>query len=96
MVYLHCLFLILIIGSPTGFFNSTRGLRQGDPLSSYLFVLGMEAFSLFIDKTMSGGYLSRCKFRGRNGSKGKITHLLFGDDTLVFCKVLEYQMIYLT
>ena len=89
-------FSILINGRPAGFFNSTRGLRQGDPLSPYLFVLGMKAFSLLIDKVVSGGYLSGYKFRGRNGSEGKVTRLLFADDTLAFCKDLEDQMVYLS
>ena len=65
-------------------------------MSPYLFVLGMKAFSLLIDKAVSGGYLSRYMFRGRNGSKGKVTHLLFADDTLVFCKDLKDQMVYLS
>ena len=56
----------------------------------------MEAISLLIDKAVSGGYLSGYKFRGRNDFDGKVTHLLFADDTLVFCEDLEDQMVFLS
>ena len=68
----------------------------GDPLSPYLFVFGMEAISLLVDKVGKGGFISSYKFKGRNGTKRQIIHLLFTDDTLVFYKDTEDQMAYLS
>ena len=85
----------MINGSPIGFFNSSGGPRQGDPLSPYLVVLGVEALSLLIDKAVSGGFLAGYKIKERNGEELQVTHLLFVDDTLVFYSDLEIQMAYL-
>ena len=85
-------FSVLVNGCPTGFFWSSRGLRQGDPLLPYLFVLGMEALSLMVDKAAEGGYIPGYMFKGRDNTVKQITHLLFADDTLVFCKDTEEQM----
>ena len=89
-------FSVMVNGSPEGFFRSLRGLRQGDPLSPYLFVLRMEVFSLLVDKATEGGFISGYNFKGRNDTKRQITHLLFADDTLVFCKDTVDQMVYLS
>ncbi|RVW70775.1 Elongation factor 1-gamma [Vitis vinifera] len=89
-------FSVLINGTPEGFFNSSRGLRQGDPLSPYLFVIGMEAFSRLIHRAVRGGFLSGCRIKGRRGDGALVSHLLFADDTLVFCDSSQDEMAYLS
>jgi hypothetical protein len=51
-------FLVLINGVPSGFFGSSHGVRQGDPLSSFLFVLVIEAFSKMLGAFISRGLIS--------------------------------------
>ena len=49
------MFFVLINSTSTEFFNSSRGLRQEDPLSPYLFVIEMEALSRLIFSVVKGG-----------------------------------------
>jgi hypothetical protein len=58
----HCIFSVrfsvLVNDTPTIFFSSSRGMRQGDPLSPLLFVIVMEVLGKMISAVVSGGLLS--------------------------------------
>ena len=82
-------------GTSAGFFQSSRGLRQGDPFSHYLSVIAMQAFSCMLKKAVEGGFLPSCHVRGRRNEKFEVSHLLFADDTLIFCKASKDEMTYL-
>ena len=77
---------VLVNGTPTEFFSTFRGLRQGDPLSPYLFVLIMEAFSSLISRAEEKGFIRGFKVMGRREAGASVSHLLFEDDTLFFCE----------
>ncbi|XP_026437406.1 uncharacterized protein LOC113335597 [Papaver somniferum] len=74
---------IMIDGSPSSSFSPTRGIRQGDPFSPYLFILAMEAFSRQLHHFENTIQLTGMKI---SRSAPKINHLLFADDCLLFCK----------
>ena len=74
---------ILINGAPKGFIKPTRGIRQGDPLSPFLFLLCIKGLhGLITQSTLRGD------IHGFSLSKGSrsLTHLLFADDSLLFCR----------
>lgn len=73
-------FPVLINGSPYGYFASRRGLRQGDPMSPYLFAMAMEYLSKLLEKLDSRSvfrYHPKCK-------QLKLAHLCFADDIMLF------------
>jgi len=73
---------VLVNGSPTTEFEVQRGLRQGDPLSPFLFVIAMEGLHV--------GMMEASRVGAFNGVKiGKtdleISHLLYADDAVIIC-----------
>ena len=78
-------FSILINGCPSDFFGSSRGLRQGDLFSPFLFDIVMEALSRMLDAATAASQFSGFSVGNATGSLLTVSHLLFADDTLVFC-----------
>lgn len=75
---------ILINGSKTQYFTPTRGIRQDDPLSPYLFIMCMELFSRSI--SLSVDYLNWQPIRLSN--KGPLlSHLFFANDIILFSNI---------
>lgn len=76
-------------GSNTDQFSSTRGLRQGDPISPYLFVLSLERLGHKIQQAVHEGSWKALPF-GRQGPK--ISHLFFADDLVLVAEASMDQV----
>lgn len=82
-------FSILINGVPKGYFGCSRGLRQGDPLSSLLFLLVVGVLRSLIKRVVEVGM-----FEGFSLRWGEliISYLQFADDTMIFCDNSQCQI----
>lgn len=76
-------FSILLNGSPLKSFKSECGLRQGDPLSPYLFNLCSEVLTKLLLREENRGTLHGIKISRQAPA---ISHLMFADDTMIFCR----------
>lgn len=72
---------ILVNGSPTEEFTPQKGIRQGDPIAPYLFLLIGEVLSMLINRALEKG-----KFRGVEFDfhQKSITHFQYADDIVIF------------
>lgn len=61
----------------------SRGIRQGYPLSPYLFILCAEGLSALIRWFEQKGWIHGCKVA--NGAP-RVSHMLFADDSYLYCK----------
>eukprot|EP00253_Pinus_taeda_P036048 PITA_36048 len=74
-------FSILVNGTPSKTFTASRGIRQGDPLSPFLFILATEGLGRFIKKEREANRIKGLKLWGNNLP---LTHQQFVDDIMLF------------
>lgn len=80
---------IIVNGARYGFFHSTRGFKQGDPLSSTLFILGAKVLSVSLNalylKHLYKGF--QMEIRGP-----QINHLRYANNIIIFASTDRYSL----
>ncbi|OMO86337.1 reverse transcriptase [Corchorus capsularis] len=74
---------IMVNGTNTEKFSPSRGIRQGDPLSPYLFLFCMEGLSCLLQRAELDGHIRGVAI---NRYAPTISHLFFVDDSILFLR----------
>ncbi|XP_050222663.1 uncharacterized protein LOC126672753 [Mercurialis annua] len=80
---------ILVNGSPVEPITLQRGVRQGDPISPYLFVLAVQGLKCLLDKASNLGFTCGYSY---SDNFDPVSLLQFADDTLIF---IPYDVVHL-
>jgi hypothetical protein len=90
---MHCVtsstFSVLWNGNQLPSFKPTHGLRQGDPLSLYLFIICMEKLYIAIHNAVLQNNWDPVQI---SNTGPQLSHLLFADDVLLFAKAKNSQI----
>nr|GEV34660.1 transposon Ty3-G Gag-Pol polyprotein [Tanacetum cinerariifolium] len=79
---------VLVNGSPTMEFQLERGLRQGDPLAPFLFILAMKGFHIAMEDAIEAK-----KFIDINIGDVCLSHLIYADDVIVLGEWSQFNLV---
>ena len=82
-------FSLLLNGGQCPSFSHSRGLRQGDPISPYLFIMGSEVLLRLINREVDLKRLSGVKV---SNTAPPISKLCYADDIILFCKAKSSEL----
>ena len=82
-------FSILLNGGQCPSFTPSRGIRQGDPISPYLFILGSEVLMRLINREISLGHLSAVKV---SSNAPYISKVCYVDDLILSYKAKMFEL----
>jgi hypothetical protein len=74
---------VVVNGNPMGNIHPTRGIRQGDPIFPYIFIICVEALSSLIYRAMDTSIITGVP---TSHCGPHLSHLFFANDSLLFCK----------
>ena len=97
MVFIHGFFFHFGEWDSSWFLPKLKRVETRGPslTSPYPFVIAMEALSCMFKRAGEGGFLTPCQVREKGNERVDVTHLLFDDNTLIFCKVSKDEMTHL-
>ncbi len=84
MTYIRTVsYSVVVNGNPVELIQPSRGIRQGDPIFPYLFILCAESLSALLQRAENCGVITGVPTSPR---VPRLSHLFFADDSLLFCK----------
>lgn len=75
-----CISLSLVYGKDHNFFQYSHGIKEGDPLSPYLFIIIVE----FLSRGLANLFTIHHKFHYPTLGGFPVSHILFADDFIIF------------